>query len=378
VGTFVHKQFWGVRERGTQLALRVGRRRGSTSVDTIGTGSLSRRSKVAILVGVLFVASSVASYGFERLSTSQFYPGTRIGGVLIGSRTADEAEGLLHDRFVLPLRREMTITAPDFETKASPWEMGMRVNVHDVVRDALVRQQTEPLVTRMWHRAFGAEGAVRFTPVIDEKVFGAFLEKTYKDVNQDPENARLEIVEGKVKLRVVPHKLGRKVDGKKAERRVFEAMMSGASRVELPVDVIQPALRTESFDTAIIVSTSANVLKLYGKGELRKKYAVATGTGGYPTPHGQFWITAKRMNPTWYNPYSDWSRNMPAFIPPGPNNPLGTRALNLSASGIRIHGTPDSGSIGSNASHGCIRMLMPDAEELFEKVHVGTPVLIVA
>ena len=155
-------------------------------------------------------------------------------------------------------------------------------------------------------------------------------------------------------------------------------MMSGASQVDLPVNVKQPALRTESFDTAIIVSTTANILKLYGKGELRKTYGVATGTGGYPTPRGQFRITAKRPNPTWYNPHAPWSANMPAFIPPGPNNPLGTRALNLNASGIRIHGTPDDASIGSNASHGCIRMHMQDVEELFEKVNVGTPVLIVS
>lgn len=334
-------------------------------------------SKVAILVGVLVIASSVVSYGYERLSSSQFYPGTRIGGVLIGSRTSDQAEALLHDRFVQPLRREMTITAPDFETKVSPWKMGLRVDVHDAVRDALVRQQAESLPVRLWHRAFGDDRAVRLKPVVDEKVFSRFLKKTYKQVNQDPRDARLDVIDGTAKLRVVPHRLGRKVDGKDAERRVFDAMMSGASSVELPVETIEPTLRTESFDTAIIVSTSANVLKLYGKGELRKKYNVATGTGGYPTPHGQFWITQKRMNPTWYNPYSDWSRDMPAFIPPGPNNPLGTRALNLSASGIRIHGTPDSGSIGSNASHGCIRMLMSDAEQLFEKVHVGTPVLIV-
>jgi lipoprotein-anchoring transpeptidase ErfK/SrfK len=229
----------------------------------------------------------------------------------------------------------------------------------------------------MWHRAFGDGSPVRVQSVVDEKIFGSFLEKIYAQVNQEPENATLEAIEDEVKLRVIPHKLGRDVDGKAAKDRVFQAMMSGASSVELPVNITKPPVTTESFDTAIIVSTSRNILKLYGKGELRKVYKVATGTGGYPTPHGNWWITAKRLNPTWYNPYSEWSRDMPAFIPPGPNNPLGTRALNLSVSGIRIHGSPDSGSIGSNASHGCIRMHIKDSEELFEKVNVGTPVKIV-
>ena len=360
------------------MALRVGRGRRTADVGAGSEAALPLASKIAILVGVLVVAGSVASYGYERLSSSQFYPGTRIGGVLIGSREAGEAEALLRDRFVRPLHTPMTISAADFETKVSPWEMGMRVDVRDIVRDALVRQQARPLPQRLWHRAFGDASAVHLAPVVEEKVFHALLKKTFSRVNQDPVDARLEVVEGKVKLRVHPHQLGRKVDDEKAERLVFDAMMSGASKVDVPVEVRQPELRTVDFQRVILLSTSANMLKLYRDGELVKKYSVATGTGGHPTPHGQFRVTAKRMNPTWYNPHSPWSADMPAFIPPGPSNPLGTRAINLSASGIRIHGTPDDGSIGSNASHGCIRMHMPDAEELFEKVEVGMPVLIVS
>ena len=359
------------------MALRMGRRRTDTGVD-VAEEALTMVAKVAILLAVLVVAGTAIAYGYERASAEQFYPGTRIGGVLIGSRTAAEAEALLQERFVAPLHEPMKITAADFETTATPWEMGMRVDIHDLVRDALVRQQAASFPQRMWHRAFGEQRPVKLTPVVDDKVFRNYLLETFERVNQEPVDARLEIVEGKVKLRVVPHQLGREVDAKAAEQRVFDAMMSGAASVELPVKVKQPVLRTASFDTAIIISTSANILKLYGKGELRKTYKVATGTGGYPTPHGQFHITAKRMNPTWYNPYADWSKDMPPFIPPGPNNPLGTRALNLNASGIRIHGTPDAGSIGTNASHGCIRMLMAEVEQLFEKVNVGTPVLVVA
>jgi L,D-transpeptidase ErfK/SrfK len=68
---------------------------------------------------------------------------------------------------------------------------------------------------------------------------------------------------------------------------------------------------------------------------------------------------------------------MPRSIPGGPNGPLGTRALYLDAPGIRIHGTPNPGSIGTYASHGCIRMLMSDVEELYEIVDVDTQVLII-
>jgi lipoprotein-anchoring transpeptidase ErfK/SrfK len=67
---------------------------------------------------------------------------------------------------------------------------------------------------------------------------------------------------------------------------------------------------------------------------------------------------------------------MPSVIGPGPNNPLGTRALYLNASGIRIHGTPNWRSIGHRASHGCLRMRRRDVENLYPRVPVGTAVWI--
>jgi lipoprotein-anchoring transpeptidase ErfK/SrfK len=64
-------------------------------------------------------------------------------------------------------------------------------------------------------------------------------------------------------------------------------------------------------------------------------------------------------------------------VPPGVSNPLGTRWMGTSAPAIGIHGTPLPGSIGSAASHGCIRMRIPDAEYLYDRVEIGTPVIIV-
>ena len=99
------------------------------------------------------------------------------------------------------------------------------------------------------------------------------------------------------------------------------------------------------------------------------------GRAKYPTPAGQFSIVDMQRNPWWRPPTSDWAKGLKP-IPPGPGNPLGTRALYLSAPGIRIHGTPSDSSIGHYASHGCIRMHIPDSEDLFGRVDVGTPVII--
>jgi len=81
------------------------------------------------------------------------------------------------------------------------------------------------------------------------------------------------------------------------------------------------------------------------------------------------------MNPTWLPPNSDWAKDAKP-IPPGATNPLGTRWIGTSAPGVGIHGTPDDASIGSYASHGCIRMHIPDVEDLYARVVIGMPVII--
>jgi lipoprotein-anchoring transpeptidase ErfK/SrfK len=108
-----------------------------------------------------------------------------------------------------------------------------------------------------------------------------------------------------------------------------------------------------------------------------RKLGVATGQAAYPTPLGNFTIATKQLNPWWNPPDSDWAAGA-SPIPPGPGNPLGTRWMGLSEPLVGIHGTPDAASIGYSASHGCIRMRIPEAEWLFERVKVGTPVYIVA
>ena len=114
----------------------------------------------------------------------------------------------------------------------------------------------------------------------------------------------------------------------------------------------------------------------FSNGQVSRTYDVATGRTEFPTPTGQYRIVSKQTNPVWINPHSDWSKNMPERIESGPNNPLGTHALALSASGILIHETPDVGSIGTSASHGCIRMRGGDELDLFNQVSTGIPVVI--
>lgn len=130
-------------------------------------------------------------------------------------------------------------------------------------------------------------------------------------------------------------------------------------------------------DTSLIVVDQSDFKLYFYKADKRlKTLDVAVGMPTWPTPNGNWKVVNKQSMPAWYNPHTSWSASMPHMIPPGPSNPLGLRAIYLSAPGIRIHGTSAYYSIGRRASHGCIRVRNPEIVEFFPMVKVGTPVLI--
>lgn len=125
----------------------------------------------------------------------------------------------------------------------------------------------------------------------------------------------------------------------------------------------------------IVVDLSDLTLQFYNAGKKVKTYRVAAGQPKYPTPIGTYAVIRMIEDPTWYPPDSDWAKDAEP-IPPGIENPLGTRWIGTSAPGVGIHGTPDDASIGTHASHGCLRMHIPEVEELYERVALGMTVVI--
>lgn len=146
--------------------------------------------------------------------------------------------------------------------------------------------------------------------------------------------------------------------------------------IELAVETVRPRVTPASYSSIIVIRRGSHTLSVYRRTAFVRRVGVAVGQPIFPTPIGRFAIVVKARNPWWYPPDSDWAEGLEP-VPPGPGNPLGTRWMGLSASGVGMHGTPDAASIGYSASHGCIRMRIPDAEWLFERVSVGTPVFIV-
>jgi lipoprotein-anchoring transpeptidase ErfK/SrfK len=128
---------------------------------------------------------------------------------------------------------------------------------------------------------------------------------------------------------------------------------------------------------AIVVNLSRFRLELYRRTQLVDRFDVGVGRLSFPTPPGAYYVRWKERNPAWYNPGSSWARDMPAYMPPGPRNPLGSRALRLDRGSLVIHGTPEPWTVGYRSSHGCMRMRRGDIERLFDLVPQGTPVFII-
>ena len=136
-----------------------------------------------------------------------------------------------------------------------------------------------------------------------------------------------------------------------------------AAAQQSALDAQVPAVTTKR---VIVVSLEDHKLALVEDGKVKKIYTVAVGKPSTPSPVGTFKIARRVMNPT----YSHEGR----VVPPGPNNPVGTRWMGLSIPGYGIHGTNVPSSIGKAASHGCIRMARKDLEELYPMVEVGDTV----
>ena len=176
-------------------------------------------------------------------------------------------------------------------------------------------------------------------------------------------------------------KAGSAPDGKLVESQIRMAINQPQLRAQqavIPLVKVNTLATLEQLGYVITVSKRDRVLRLYApvnaKSTIVQTFKVAVGAPESPTPSGKFTIVTMQKDPWWYPP-AGWSKDSKP-IPPGPSNPLGTRWMGLDRDDIGLHGTPDAGSIGGYASHGCVRMLIASAEKLYSFVDVGTPVVI--
>lgn len=309
--------------------------------------------------------------------------GVSIVGRDLSNMTESQARTAIVQSVSTPMLRPLTVTGDGKSWMLNPSGI-VQVDVDTMLNEAYSPRRSATFVTRLTHQVKGEPLPADIKPAysVDTTAIATWVAQISKQVDRRPKDAKRTIVESKYAFKITPAIYGAKVTqsgstGLIAGALTADAALSDSTRtVALPIRVTAPKVLESSFKKALIVSRSQRKVRLYDGTKLVKAYSIAVGTSAHPTPLGDWVIENKRYLPTWTNPHSAWSAGMPESIGPGYSNPLGTRALDVSASGIRFHGTTNDGSIGTAASHGCMRMHMWDIEDLYPRVPVGTPVFI--
>lgn len=343
-----------------------------------------RRGRVwkVLLVSIAVLAmlgggTAYAAYRYDRSAADRILPGITVAGIDVGDMTRSEAVRRVTERADLRLTAPLRVDAAGATWTVTPAALGMTADVEASVDRAFTVADDMSLVSRLYHRLADepVEASFKVEFRSDRAAVEAFVQQAFDEVARPAVEARFDLVDGEIVT--ARSSEGQELKVKAASKQILRGLARQRPEVDLPVVAITPEVTTASLGTTIVVDISDNTLQFYDGLKLMKEYRVATGTPGFPTPAGTFEIIDKRENPTWTNPDPDgWGKDLPAFIGPGPGNPLGTRAMYLNAPGIRIHGTWDSSSIGTAASHGCIRMHVQDSEELYPLVPLGTQVLV--
>lgn len=341
---------------------------------------MSRRTVIlAIVVPVTLLVAGLGTFGalaVDRHARRTLPSGAFIQGVDVGGLRVEQAVARVREKVEAPLHRPVTLTVDEFEVQTSPWELGYRVDVPAAVHRAMGARRSGNVLSRVSSQLF-ASGAAPFLevrPVWGPGKLDEVLAAAGEVVGTAPKDADIDISTGWVKM--VPEKAGKEIDVEASRQAVMDGVLLGDSTVRLVARPVKPAAG-EDLSKVILIRAGENKLYLYENGRIVKSWPVATGAPGYLTPEGVWRITQKIVNPSWHNPGSAWARGLPKVIGPGPNNPLGTKALRLDAPAILIHATANRGSIGYSESHGCIRMTEEDEAELFSLVGVGTRVGVV-
>ena len=312
-----------------------------------------------ILLTVLVAASFGAALPAAGVSLPVVPEGVVVGGVEVGGLISVAAEGQVKQKFAEPLR----LFHRDKGWSVSPARLGASASIDEAIARAL---KAKP----------GTQ--VPLPIAVDRAAVRRYVARLNKRFARPAKNAEL-LGLSNLAPSFTDARPGRKVDQPAMVRRIARALRSTwrGAQLEVKLVPVQPEVTANDFGPIVVIRRGSNSLHLYNGPRLVRTFTVATGQAEYPTPLGEFEIIVKEENPTWNPPDSEWAEGL-LPVPPGPGNPLGTRWMGLSAYAVGIHGTPDAASLGYSASHGCIRMAIPEAEWLFEQVEVGTPVYVVS
>lgn len=344
---------------------------------------MGTKTSIAVLIAALLLVVVVGgAWAYDSSQKDQIADGVTIGGVDVSGLDEEEAAALVHRKLVAPLRSSLKVTFNGETWKLTGEQLKIRADIDAAVAEAVEDSQEGGLPGRLVRYVSGGEVDESISPEVAYSVpaVNRFVRRVAEDINQEPQNADVEASGDS--LTVVAGEPGRKLRDNLLEKDLKAAVLNANAphAIVAKVHSIAPEITKKEvaaeYPSYLTLDRSTFTLRLWKNLKLAKTYTVAVGMEGLETPEGLYQIEAMEENPVWHVPESDWAGSLAGqTIPPGPSNPIKARWMAI-FEGAGIHGTEETSSLGSAASHGCVRMAIPDVEELYEEVEVGTPIFI--
>ena len=344
---------------------------------------MGRKTQIAILTVVaLLVLGAVAAYAYDSTQKDKIADGVTIAGVQVGGMGAEEAEQAVRRQLLRPLRHSIRVGYDGESWELSGKSLKVHADVDAAVEEALSESQDGGLPGRLvrYVTGGGVDEQVGADVTYSEPVINRFVRRVAEEVGEEPQDATVEA--NGAELAVVPAENGRKLRDNLLTKQLKAAVLNANAdhTIAARTNPVMPAVTTkevaDAYPIYLTLDRSTYTLRLWNDLKLTKSYTVAVGQEGLETPEGLYAIQEKAENPTWNVPESDWAGSLAGqSIPPGPSNPIKARWMGI-YEGAGIHGTEETSSLGTAASHGCVRMSIPDVEDLYDRVEVGTPIYI--
>ncbi len=331
-------------------------------------------------MGVGVVAGT---YFYDDSKKNLIAEGVKVNGVPIGGMTRAQAEKKLSATLLAPLDRPVKVSYKDRTFTLSQKAAAIGIDIRGSVDKALARSQEGDMFSRSWRNLRNQEMNTELAAEVswNKPSVDKLVKRVRKALESKPVDAKVDLSKGQIDesgsktgLRVKYNTLAKEV-----EKTLLEP--GNTQTVKVKTTVVQPKVSTKDLATkypaVLIVDRGSFKLTLYKNLKKAKTYGIAVGQVGLDTPAGLYSIQNKAVNPAWHVPNSDWAGDLAGKVIAGddPSNPIKARWMGI-YDGVGVHGTSDDASIGSAASHGCIRMHVPDVEELYDEVPVGAPIYI--
>ncbi|MDX6670750.1 MAG: L,D-transpeptidase ErfK/SrfK [Solirubrobacteraceae bacterium] len=337
---------------------------------------------VIALLAVLF-GGAAALILYDHSNRDQIAKGVRAGGVEVGGLSRGAAEEKVAASLRARMNQPILVREGKRTFRLTPRSLGANFNVTAMVDDAIAASREGGIFARVYRNATGGtvHADVPARVSYSRHTLARFATRVSRDLNRKPQDAKLDF-NAAGEFRPIPSHTGIKVDTARLRAQLGSAVSGLApATIRVPATRTQPKVHLQDlakeYQKLLVVNRSSFKLNYYVKLKLVKTYNVAIGQVGYDTPTGLYHIQNKAVDPAWNVPNSSWAGSLAGQTIPGgaSNNPLKARWMGI-YNGAGIHGTADDGSIGSAASHGCIRMHVPDVIDLYDRVEINTPVYI--